>query len=197
LAAAGSPRRERVADLRVADALEPGRHVADVAGVELLHGNELRPEEAELDQLGLGAGAHQPDVVVLVERSLGEADVDDHALVRVVVRVEDQALERRLGIALGRRDPLHDRLEDLGDAGAVLGRRQQHFFARHRQDALQLLDDHIGLGRRQVDLVEDRDDRQVLLEGEVDVGERLGLDALGGVDDEDRALTGLELRLTS
>ena len=29
-------------------------------------------------------------------------------------------------------------------------------------------------------------------EGEVDVGERLGLDALGGVDDEDGALAGLE-----
>ena len=33
--------------------------------------------------------------------------------------------------------------------------------------------------------------RQVLREGEVDVGERLGLDALRGVDDEDRALAGL------
>ena len=30
------------------------------------------------------------------------------------------------------------------------------------------------------------------LQREVDVGERLGLDALGGVDDEDRALAGLQ-----
>ena len=50
----------------------------------------------------------------------------------------------------------------------------------------------LGVGRRQVDLVEDRDQRQALAEGEVDVGERLGLDPLGRVDDEDRALAGLE-----
>ena len=50
----------------------------------------------------------------------------------------------------------------------------------------------VGLGRRQVDLVDDRDDRQVLAQGEVDVGQRLGLDPLGGVDHEDRALAGLQ-----
>ena len=49
-----------------------------------------------------------------------------------------------------------------------------------------------GSARRQVDLVEDRDERQVLAHGEVDVGQRLGLDALRRVDDEDRALAGLQ-----
>ena len=49
-----------------------------------------------------------------------------------------------------------------------------------------------GCGRRQVDLVEDRDDREALAHGEVDVGQRLGLDALRGVDHEDRALARLE-----
>ena len=49
-----------------------------------------------------------------------------------------------------------------------------------------------GSADGQVDLVEDRDERQALAQGEVDVGERLGLDALGRVDDEDRALAGLE-----
>ena len=42
--------------------------------------------------------------------------------------------------------------------------------------------------RRQVDLVEDRDDLEVVVEREVDVGERLRLDALRGVDDQERAL---------
>ncbi len=100
---------------------------------------------------------------MLAERPLGQPDVDDDALVGVVVGVEDQALDRRVGIALGRRHALDDRLEDLGDAGAVLGRCEQDFLARHGQDVLQLLDHHVDLGRRQVDLVEDRDDRQVLL----------------------------------
>ena len=53
--------RDRVADLRVADALEPGRDVADLAGDELPDRHELRPEDAELERVGLGAAGHQAD----------------------------------------------------------------------------------------------------------------------------------------
>ena len=52
--------------------------------------------------------------------------------------------------------------------------------------------DHVGLGRRQVDLVDHRHDHEALGQREVDVGQRLGLDALRGVDDEDGALARLE-----
>ena len=44
------------------------------------------------------------------------------------------------------------------------------------------------VGRGQVDLVQDREDLEVVLDGLVAVGERLGLDALAGVDEQDRAL---------
>ena len=96
------------------------------------------------------------------------------------------------GSPFGRRDPRDDGLQDSGDAGALLGRHEDDLLARDGQHVLQLLDDHVGLGRGQVDLVDDRHDDQALREGQVDVGERLGLDALGGVDDEDGALAGLQ-----
>ena len=50
--------------------------------------------------------------------------------------------------------------------------------------------DPFRIGVRQVDLVDDGDDRQIVLEREVDVGHRLRLDALGRVDDQERALAG-------
>ena len=185
-------RRHRVADLGVADALQPGRDVADLSGGELLHGNELRPEHAELQRLGGRAGAHQPDLVVLAERALGQADVDDHALVGVVVAVEDQALDGLRRVALRRRDPRDDRLEHLGNPGPVLGAREEHLLARDREDVLELVHDGVGVGGGQVDLVQDGDQGQALAEGEMDVGEGLGLDPLGCVDDEDRPLAGLQ-----
>ena len=46
----------------------------------------------------------------------------------------------------------------------------------------------VGLGGGQVDLVEAGDDLEVVLERQVAVGQRLGLDALRRVDDEDHAL---------
>ena len=126
------------------------------------------------------------------ERALGEPDVDDDALVGVVMAVEDQALERLRRVALRRRDALDDRLEDVGDAGPVLGAGEDHLLAGDREDVLELVDDRRRIGRRQVDLVQDGDEGQPLAEREMDVGQRLGFDPLGRVDDEDRALARLE-----
>ena len=106
--------------------------------------------------------------------------------------VEDQALDGLGRIALGRRDAGDDGLEDLRHARPVLGAREDDLLARDRQHVLQLVHDRLGVRRREVDLVEDRDEREALAHGEVDVGERLGLDALGRVDDEDRALARLQ-----
>ena len=50
----------------------------------------------------------------------------------------------------------------------------------------------VGVGLRQVDLVDDRDDLEVVLDREVGVRERLRLDPLRRVDDEQRALARLQ-----
>ena len=68
------------------------------------------------------------------------------------------------------------------DAQDRLGRDAEHL--------LDLVGVAVGVGGRQVDLVEGGDDLEVVLEGQVAVGEGLGLDALGGVDEEHRALAG-------
>jgi hypothetical protein len=59
-------------------------------------------------------------------------------------------------------------------------------------DVLDLLHRLLGLGAGEVDLVDDGDEFEVLADGEVGVGERLRLDALRGVHDEERALAGRE-----
>src|SRR5690606_28370136 len=59
-------------------------------------------------------------------------------------------------------------------------------------DLFYLFGDALRLGARQVDLVDDRDDLELGIEGEIDVGERLRLDALRGVDDEERPFARLE-----
>ena len=78
------------------------------------------------------------------------------------------------------------------DAEAGLGRDQDRVGGVEPDHVLDLLLDLVGLGRRQVDLVEDRHDLVVVVERLVDVGERLRLDALRGVDDQQRTLAGGE-----
>ena len=55
-------------------------------------------------------------------------------------------------------------------------------------DLFDLLFGALDVRRGEVDLVDDGHDLEVVFEGEVDVGERLRLDALRRVDDEDGAL---------
>ena len=58
------------------------------------------------------------------------------------------------------------------------------------EDLLDLGGAPLGVGGRQVDLVEHGHDLEVVLERLVAVGQGLGLDALGGVDQQDRPLAG-------
>ena len=78
------------------------------------------------------------------------------------------------------------------DADAGLGRDRHGVGGIDADDVLDLLLDPLGLGGRQVDLVQHRHDLVAGLDGGVDVGQRLRLDALRGVHHQQRALAGGE-----
>jgi hypothetical protein len=79
-----------------------------------------------------------------------------------------------------------------GHALAGLGADAQDVVRVAADDLADLLGVLVGLRRREVDLVQHRDDVQVVLEREVEVGQRLRLDALRGVDEQQGALAGGE-----
>ena len=85
-----------------------------------------------------------------------------------------------------------DRLENVPRPGPHLGARQDRVAPVEADDVLDLAARLVGLGARQVDLVDDRDDFQVVVHRQVGVGERLRLDALGGVHEQDGAFAGGE-----
>jgi hypothetical protein len=118
--------------------------------------------------------------------------VGHDAPVGVVDGVEDQRAGGRLGVADGRRDRLDHVVEQLAHAHAGLARHPQHVGRVTADQAGQLLGELLRLRRGQVDLVEHRDDVQVVVHRQVEVGQRLRLDALGGVDQQDRALARLQ-----
>ena len=134
------------------------------------------------------------DIILILSRdgdpAVDDADVGDDAAVDVVDRVEDHRPGGTRGVAGRRRDPVDDPVEQLGDALAGLAADPQHVVGLAADDVRDLRGVLLGLGGRQVDLVEHRDDREVVLQRQVEVGQRLGLDALGGVDEEDGALAG-------
>ena len=118
------------------------------------------------------------------------AHIGDDAAIRVIHGVEDHGASGSLGVAGGRRDTLHDAVEQLFDALPGLAAHAQHVLGRPADEARELARVLLRVGRRQVDLVEHGDDREVVLEREVQVRERLRLNALRGIHEQDRALAG-------
>ena len=119
-------------------------------------------------------------------------DPHQHHDADVVVEpgVDDQRLQRRRRVALGRRDPLDDPLEDLLEPHAGLGAREHRVMGVEADDVLDLGARLFGVGRGQVHLVQDRQHLDAEFDRRVAVGDRLRLDALRGIDHQQRAFAG-------
>ena len=127
-----------------------------------------------------------------VEDTVDDAHEGDDAAVLVVGGVEDERARRRCAVALRRRDPLDDRVEHVLDAEPRLRRDAEHAVGVVGEQVGELLRGAVRIGLRQVDLVHAGDDLEVVVDREVGVRERLRLDPLRRVDDEQRALARLE-----
>ena len=127
---------------------------------------------------------------VLVQRSLYDADRADDAAVLVVVGVEDQRPQRRVGIARGAGMRSITASSSSGMPSPVFAEMDRTSLAAKPEHALELLLAALGVGRGQVDLVQHRDDLEVVLDRLVTVRQGLGLDALARVDEQQCALAG-------
>ena len=76
---------------------------------------------------------------------------------------------------------MDDGFQNLVDADALLGAAQHGIAGVQPDDGFDLLADALRFGRRKIDLVDDRDDFQVVMQREVGVGESLSFHALGCV----------------
>ena len=176
-----------VADAGLGDFLDLRGDEADLAGAELRELLDLGAEAADaVDEVG-GAGGHELDLLALAAGAVDDADEDDDAEIGVVPAVDEHGLQGGAGVALGGRDVGDDGVEHLLDADAGLGAGEHRAGGVEADDLLDLLPHALGIGGGEVDLVDDGHDLVVVLDRLVDVGQRLGFDALGGVDDEERA----------
>ena len=181
-----------VADARVGHFLDRGGHEADLAGAELVRRDQLRREHADAVHVVGRIGAHHADAVALLQAAVDDAHQHDDAEIEVVPAVDQQRLERRVAVALGGGEAGDDRLQHLGHVQAGLGRNADRVRGIEPDHVLDLLLHLLDLGGRQVDLVEHRHDLVAGVDRVIDVGERLRLDALRGIDHQQRALAGGE-----
>ena len=168
--------------------LEAGDHIAHLAHGQLVDrclGRALHAHAVAEEVLVL---LHHVQLVVLADVAVKDAHRGHHTAILVKVRVEDEGLERGVSVSRGRGDEEHDGLEQVVDAFAGLTGDAHGVVGGDGKVLLDLGLDLVGMGARQVDLVDGRHDVELGVHGEVGVGDGLRLDALRGVDHEHRAL---------
>jgi hypothetical protein len=87
---------------------------------------------------------------------------------------------------------VHDGLENLGDPGAHLRRGEQHVLRLYTDQFTDLVASSLRLGGRKIDLVHHGDDLEPRVEGEKQIRDRLGFDALARVHHQEGALAGFK-----
>ncbi len=150
--------REGVAYAHALGVLEAGDHEAHLARAQLVHGHLDRALHAHAVGQEVLAGLHHGELVALGHVAVEHADHGHHAAVLVEVRVEHQRLEGRARVALGGRHEEDDGLEQVVDALAGLARHAHGVLGGDGQLVLDLHLDLVGVGARQVDLVDGRHD---------------------------------------
>jgi hypothetical protein len=179
-----------VADAGVADLLDAGGQEAKFAGAEDIGLGHLRGEHADPVDAVDRLGRHHADALALLQHTVDDAHQHDDTQIGVVPAVDQHRLQGGVAVAGGRRQAGDHGFQHILDAEAGLGRDQHRVRGIDTDHVLDLLGHPFGFGRRQVDLVEDRDDLVIGLDGLVDIGQRLGLDPLRGIDHQQRALDG-------
>ena len=145
---------------------------------------------AHFHQLEGCAGVHQLDGIAGAHGAFKHAHIDDNALVAVVNGVKDQGFQRGIGVALRGGNILHHAFQHLADIDAHLGAHARGIHAGQTDDILHLFGGGIRVSAGQVNLIQDGHNFQVVVNGQVAVGQRLGFHALAGIHHQDGTLTG-------
>ena len=102
--------------------LESGGNVADFPGTQSLDGFHTGGEDPDLDRFHIHFGGEHAQDIVGLERAFDDTDVGNDALVRVVMRIEDERAERDIVRIFGRRNACDDGFENLIDVESIFGR---------------------------------------------------------------------------
>ena len=144
----------------------------------------------QLHHLILCACGHEQYFTVAAQYAVHHADKDDDAPVVIVLAVKDKSLEGSIGIALGLGHIGHDIFKHRLNIDAVFGAYLRCVLCGQADYLLNFVFDALGVGSRQVNLIDDRQYLQIAVQRKIGVGQGLGLNALRGVHYQHRALTG-------
>ena len=180
---------DRITYLDLFAGLDARDDVAYVTRVDPISRHHVKLEYAHLIGVVLHACIDELDLVSLGYGAIDNLIVGDDATEGVEDGVKDERLKRSLRVAHRGWHTLYDGIKDLVDTLSRLTTGKEHFVWIYSQQADDLVLHLFGRSTGQVDLVDHRYDRQVMLDRHVEVADGLRLYPLRSVYDEQRSLT--------
>ena len=155
-----------VAGLYEGRVLEARDHVANLTHAKLVKRGLQRALAAHAIAEEGVTERHHAQVVALFDGAVKDAHRGHYAAVLVKVGVQDEGLERCLGIPPWRRDKIDDGLEKVMNPLAGLARDKHCVIGRDGKVLLDLLLNLLGVSGGKVDLVDGRHNVQVGVHGQ-------------------------------
>ena len=180
-----------IAHLGVVHILDGSGEITDLTGNQfftLAHTKGL--QIAALQHLIGGTGSHHLHLHTGTHGAFFNTEIYNNTHIGVILAVEDQRLQRCLGIAAGGRHIGHNIFQNSRNIDAHFCRNLGCIGGRQTDDILHLLLGLHRVGCRQVNLVEHRQDLEISIQCQIGVSQSLRLHTLGGVHHQHSTFTG-------
>ena len=147
-------------------------------------GIELELVVANFIHLEVAIGVHKVNHVARPECSLHHATLQNHSTVLVKVSIKHQCFQWCVGIAFGSRQRLNDADQYRINVDAVLCRNRNRFKGVESQFSVNRFLCPLDICGRQIDLVDDRQQCQIVFQCQIQIGHRLRFDSLRRIDND-------------
>src|SRR5690606_14210221 len=179
-----------IAHFNFAGLFDARNDVAHVASTNNLFGHLAELQHADFVGDVFLAGSDEFYFVAFADLPVLHLEIGHDSAEGIEHRVEYQGLQRRFRIAHGRRDTFHDGVEDIQHPKPGFTRSRNDVFPLAANQIDNLVFYFFGHGARQIHLIQYRNDFEIVLNSQIQVGYGLRLDALGGIDNKQCSFAG-------
>src|SRR6185437_6106044 len=182
--------RDRIPNLHFLGILDARNDIAHIARPHFASRVQRQFQHTHLVRPIRQTGRNEFDDIAFADASIEDTIIDDDTPERIENAVEDQRLEGSIRVTFWRGYARYDRFEDLRHPRAGTRAGQQDVFGFTPDKLDDLVPDLLDHRSVHVYLVDDRDDLQVVPDGQVQIGDGLCLNTLCRVNQKQRPLTG-------
>ena len=123
--------RYRFTTASLANVFDASNEIAHLAWPKFGNRRRHRHSRTNFDHFMRGFGLHKQQLAATIHSTIHHSNTRDHAAIRVVLRIKNQCLQRRIDITLWWRNANNDFVQQFGHANTSLCRDTQDIFGRN------------------------------------------------------------------